>query len=304
MTDHSVTVIIATRNRPDMVREAIAAVWAQDHPGSIEVVVVFDQSEPDASMAADGTNRRTRVIRNTRSAGLAGARNSGIEQATTPFVAFCDDDDYWLPHKLRKQLALADQHPDAALITCGIEVVYGGEEHVRVLERDLVTFADLLDDRLTELHPSTFLFRRDQLIRAIGGVDEAVPGGFGEDYDLLLRAARQHPIVNLPEMAVVVRWGGQSYFFQRWATMSEGLTWMLERYPEFASSPRGSARLRGQIAFAHAAQQHRRAALQWARGALRRNWREPRAYLALAVAGRLITPAQVMRTLHRRGRGI
>ncbi len=304
MTAPAVTVVIATRNRPEMVREAIAAVWSQEYAGPIEVLVVFDQSEPDLDLAAEGDQRSTRVITNTRSPGLAGARNSGIEATTTPFVAFCDDDDYWLPHKLHEQMALAEQHPDAGLITCGIQVVYSDEDHPRVLERDLVSFEDLLEDRHTELHPSTFLFRRDALVGAIGLVDEAVPGGFGEDYDLLLRAARAHPIVNLRQPAVVVRWGGQSFFFQRWATMAEGLTWMLQRYPEFETSPRGSARLRGQIAFAQAAQHQPKVALGWARGAIARNWREPRAYLAVAVAARVVTPARVMQTLHRRGRGI
>ncbi len=304
MNDRSVTVVIATRDRPEMLREAIASVWTQDHPGRIEVVVVFDQSDPDASLERDEGNRATRVTTNTRSPGLAGARNSGIEDSRTTFVAFCDDDDYWMPEKLREQLALAERHPDAGLVTCGIEVRYDGESHPRVLDQELVTFEDLLADRHTELHPSTFLLRRTALLETIGLVDEAVPGGFGEDYDLLLRAAKAHPVVNLPRPRVVVRWGGQSYFFRRWETMAEGLTWMLDRYPEFERSPRGSARLRGQIAFAHAAQRQHRTAVRWARGAIGRNWREPRAYLALAVASRVITPALVMKTLHRHGRGI
>lgn len=162
VTHHPVTVVIATRNRPEMLREAIAAAWAQDHPGRIEVLVVFDQSDPDTSLTAEGENRSTRVMTNVRVPGLAGARNSGIAQATTPFVAFCDDDDYWLPHKLREQLALADKHPDAGLITCGINVVYDAQDHARQLDRERVTFEDLLADRHTELHPSTFLFRRDK----------------------------------------------------------------------------------------------------------------------------------------------
>ena len=305
----AVTVVICTRNRPEMVREAIAAVHAQDHDGPVEVVVVFDQSDPDTSLAWEGTGptgapRRTTVTTNARVTGLAGARNTGILGATTDLVAFCDDDDVWLPHKLRAQVAAADAAPGATLVTCGIVVEYDGQCHPRSLDRDRVTFEELLADRHTELHPSTFLLRRSALLGEVGLVGEDVPGGFGEDYDLLLRAARVHPVVNVPEPGVRVRWGGQSFFFQRWATMAEGLTWMLQRFPEFETSPRGSARLRGQIAFAHAAQGDRRGATSWARGAVRRNWREPRSYLALAVASRVVTPARVMRTLHRHGKGI
>ena len=50
MTPPLVSVVIATRDRPEMVREAIAAALGQDYPGPLEVVVVFDQSEPDATL--------------------------------------------------------------------------------------------------------------------------------------------------------------------------------------------------------------------------------------------------------------
>lgn len=304
MSRPTVSVVIATRDRPEMVREAVAAVWAQDHTGPIEVLVVFDQSDPDPTLARTEGARSTRVISNSRSPGLAGARNSGIESSRGEFVAFCDDDDYWLPDKLGRQLALAEAHPDAGLVTCGIRVQYDGQTFSRVLEADLVPFEELLRDRHTELHPSTFLLRRTVLTERVGLVDEQVPGGFGEDYEFLLRAAKAHPVVNLREPLVVVRWGGQSFFFQRWETMVAGLSWLLERYPEFEQSARGSARIRGQIAFANAAMHRRGPALHWARQAVRRNWREPRAYLAVVVATGAVSPARVMSALHRRGRGI
>lgn len=303
MSTPLVTVVIATRDRPEMLREAIAEVHAQDYDGPIEVVAVFDQSPPDESLASDSERRGVRVISNTHSPGLAGARNSGIEAAAGELVAFCDDDDLWTPPKLREQVALLDAHPDAVLCTAGITVRYDDAEHPRVLDQDTVSFEDLLADRHTELHPSTFVFRRQRLID-IGMVCEDVPGGFGEDYDVLLRAAQAHDIVNLREPRVIVRWGKQSFFFQRWQTMAAGLSWMLERYPEFETSPRGSARIHGQIAFAQAAQGKRREAAATARQTLKRRWREPRAYLALAVAARLVSPPRVMQTLHRFGRGI
>ncbi len=303
MTQTTVSVVIATRDRPEMVREAIEAVRGQDYPGAVEVVVVFDQSDPDLSLHVDSVSRPVSVITNQHSTGLAGARNSGIEAARGTFVAFCDDDDVWEPTKLREQLELLMTTPEAVLCTTGITVRFRGEDHPRVLERDVVTFADLLVDRHTELHPSTFVFRRDALIE-IGMVDEAVPGGFGEDYDLLLRAAMRHDVLNLRRARVLVRWGDQSFFFQRWQTMAEGLSWLLHRYPQFETTPRGAARIRGQIAFAQAAQGKRREAARTAGSALRRRWREPRAYLALAVAGGVVSPPRVMRTLHKFGRGI
>ena len=298
-----VSVVIATRNRPDMVREAIASVRAQAYDGVVETVVVFDQSEPDSTLEMSDERRPVRVVTNRRSPGLAGARNSGIESASGSLIAFCDDDDLWLPDKLRHQVPrLAD--PSVDFVSCGIRVAYDGDDHDRVLDADEVTFTDLLRDRHTEIHPSTFLIRRAALDDRIGLVDESVPGGFGEDYEFLLRATRDRPIANVRAPHVVIRWGTQSYFFRRWETMRDGLTWLLERYPEFDAEPAGSARVRAQIAFARAALGDRAGAARWARGAFRRNPLEPRTALTAAVLTGLVSPDTVMSRLHRFGRGI
>ncbi|MGL5810624.1 MAG: glycosyltransferase family 2 protein [Nocardioides sp.] len=299
-----VSVVIATRDRPEMVREAIQAVADQDLDAVVETIVVFDQSDPDPTLADSDPRRPVRVIANTHTAGLAGARNSGIDASTADFVAFCDDDDYWLPPKLRLQVALLEAKPGAGLATGGITVRYDNDEHPRTLDMDAVDFAELLRDRHTEMHPSTYLMRRSVLLDRIGLVSEEVPGGFGEDYEFLLRAAKVHPILNVDVPVAIVRWGKQSFFFRRWETMIAGLSWILERYPEFETSAVGAARIKGQIAFAHAAQKHRREALRWAARAFRQNPRELRAPLATAVAFGVISPARVMEILHHRGRGI
>ena len=138
-----VSVVIATRDRPRLVREAIDAVFAQDLPADIEVIVVADQSTPDTSLVRSEPGRTVRVIENIRTPGLAGARNTGIEAATGEFVAFCDDDDLWLPTKLTRQVVALRETPKACLATCGIEVEYEGETHQRILDMGQVPFEEL-----------------------------------------------------------------------------------------------------------------------------------------------------------------
>ncbi|MBT0992897.1 glycosyltransferase family 2 protein [Cellulomonas sp. DKR-3] len=303
MTDVLVTVVIATRDRPELLREALAAVREQALDGVVETIVVHDQSEPDLSIASEDPRRPVRVISNARQVGLAGARNTGILAAAGELLAFCDDDDVWLPGKLAAQVE-AVQDPAVSMASCGIYVEYDGERHERVLDAAVVSFDDLLRDRHTELHPSTFLFRTAVLRERIGLVSEQVPGAFGEDYELLLRAARTGPVAVVRRPLVVVRWHGTSFFFRRWDTMAAGLGWILDEYPEFASEPHGYARVRGQIAFANASAGRRRQAWADARAVWRRRLLEPRAALAVLVCVRLVTPAFVMRSLHRFGRGI
>src|ERR1700735_864324 len=112
----SVGVVIPTHDRPDQVRAALAAVREQDYPGKVCAVVVFDRTEPDATLAGGDVA----VLANERSPGLAGARNTGILALDTDLVAFCDDDDRWLPGKLTAQVRALLSAPGAEFASCGI----------------------------------------------------------------------------------------------------------------------------------------------------------------------------------------
>ncbi|WP_242677469.1 glycosyltransferase [Streptomonospora litoralis] len=298
-----ITAIVPTRDRPDLLRRALEHIRDQDYPGTVRTLVVYDRAEPDRTLERPDAARPLRVTANSQAPGLAGARNTGLLAAETELVAFCDDDDAWLPGKLRAQAEVMRAEPDTELVCCGIRVDYAGTESVRVLPRSSVGFTDLLRSRLTELHPSTFLLRRSALVDGCGTVNEEIPGGYGEDYELLLRLARRSRIRNVSDPLVRVLWHPRSYFGGRWPTISTALRWLLTAYPEFRLVPRGFARVAGQIAFAEAAAGRRRAALEWSTAAVRARWSEPRAYLAAAVACGL-PPAAVLRALHRRGRGL
>jgi glycosyltransferase involved in cell wall biosynthesis len=299
----SVTVVVPTRDRPVLLATALAGIAAQDYPGQLDVVVVYDRTEPYDGVLEAAQVAVTGLV-NDRSPGLAGTRNTGILAATGELVAFCDDDDCWLPGKLTRQVAAWREEPQTSLVTCGIQVRYGDDVVVdRVLTRTRIGVADLLRDRLTELHPSTFLMRRADVVERIGLVDEALPGGYAEDYDFLLRAAKCGPVVNVAAVGVMVLWHPQSFFDSRWETVSNALRALLRKHPEFARDRRGAARIHGQIAFAEAARRQRRAALRAAATTLRYNPAEPRTLLAAAVA--VGVPSElVIRTLHKRGRGI
>lgn len=302
----AVDVVISTRNRPDLLRQAIAAVAAQDHPGPITTHVVFDQCDPDLSVARTDAHRPVQVLGNHRSPGLAGGRNSGIEHGSAPFVAFCDDDDLWLPHKISTQLALLqgpDGQPLADTCVSGIVVEYADRSVTRVPRAEDLALATLVRRRVMEAHPSSVLVRRTALLDGIGLVDEEIPGSYGEDFDWILRAAQHGPVAVAPEPLVRVRWGG-SQFSQDWQTIVDAIDYGLAKNPVLSSDRRGLARLRGRRAFALAALGRRREALAAAWQTFRTHPHEPRAPLAGAVALRLVSSRTLMHLAHRRGRGI
>ncbi|GAA2303704.1 glycosyltransferase [Glycomyces scopariae] len=309
MTDWpSVGVVIPTHDRPQQMRAALRSVLTQFYPGAIEVVVVFDRAKPDPDLEAElnGGPAATegcpvRVVRNERTPGLAGARNTGIAAVETDLVAFLDDDDEWLPGKLAAQVAALGT--EAELCTTAIEVDYRGKRNARLALKSTVRHVDLLRSRMMMLHSSTFLFRRSALLGGLGLVAEDAPGSQNEDWDMLLRASRRRPIAHVDTPYALVNWAG-SHFETRWDTKISSLRWILDRHPEIHGSPEGAARVYGQIACWHAAIGDRKEALRWALRATKANPGEPRAAVAAAAAAGIVGVPAVMAALHRRGRGI
>jgi len=301
-TTPRVSVVIPTLDRRELLRRCLTGVLTQEFSGTLECIVVFDGTEPDVPEVPNPQGYEIRALTNSRKPGLAGGRNTGALAATGDFIAFCDDDDEWLPMKLERQLAALRKREGAAAAATGIEVRYDGRAFERIPPDEQVTFEDLLLSRRTDVHPSTFLFRRE-LIEEIGYVDEDLPGSYAEDYEWLLRATKVGPVVTLREPLVRVYWHRSSYFEGRWQTVASALTYLLERYPEFNRVPRGFARVAGQIAFAHSASGDRDEARRWARRTFSASWREPRTYLAVAVTMGL-SPDRVLQIAHRSGKGI
>lgn len=298
-----VDVVIATHNRPELLRIALDAVLTQTYAGKITCYVVFDQSEPDRSIARSEPTRDVVVVANTeRAPGLAGARNTGILAGCGEYVAFCDDDDEWLPDKVRLQIdaLLRTGEPTAV---CGIVIVYADHESVRVPHPSQLTLEELVRNRVMEAHPSTVTVRRDILLSDIGLVDEEIPGSYGEDFDWIIRAAQSGGFAVVEQALVRVRWG-QSLFSNRWQTIIDAIDYMIVKHPVFLENKQAMARLYGRQAFALAALGSRRAALGKAREAFSHNVRERRAYLAAAVALRLVSARRLMDMAHKRGRGI
>lgn len=299
----SVSAVVPAHKRPIELRAAIKAIREQDYAGPIDVVVVFDQAEPDFTLEIDD-ERPVRVMVNERTPGLAGGRNTGILASSGELVAFCDDDDVWMSDKLSRQVALFNSHPDAPMATTSIVVDYENRLTVRLADTATVTHEALLASRMSMLHSSTFLFRRKALEGALGLINEEIPGSQKEDWDILLRSSALHPVVHLDEPLVRVLWGRSSHFSRRWDTKIESSIWMLKHHPDMAAHRKGSARLKGQLAFAYASDRKRREALRWAGRSLYGDPFQWRAWVSLGVA---IVPSSselVMATLHRWGRGV
>src|SRR2546426_4401729 len=106
-----VSVIIPTHNRAEFLRSAITSVLNQTFQ-DFEIIIIDDVSKDHTrEVIANFNDARIKVIYNQVSKGAAGARNIAIMNSNCEYIAFLDDDDEWLPEKLKIQTCLLDNSP-------------------------------------------------------------------------------------------------------------------------------------------------------------------------------------------------
>ena len=97
----SVSVIIPSYNAERWIKSTIDSVLAQTY-SNIEIIVVDDGST-DESVSVISKNYPEIKLITQKNQGVAAARNKGIENASSEWIAFLDADDIWLPNKIRDQ---------------------------------------------------------------------------------------------------------------------------------------------------------------------------------------------------------
>ncbi len=299
-----VSVLVATRGRPELVRETVAAITAQSYPGDLECIVIHDQEPPDPSLQELSRPDRQVKVLSSRSSGLAGARNSGLDVATADFIATCDDDDIWHPTKLEVQIRRLLEQPDLLLVGSGIRLRLPKGKVVDWPGRaERIDPQLLLRNRVKELHSSTLVMRRDAFAKA-GRYDENLPNGYAEDYDWVLRASRVGRIGIVREPLADIRKDVQSYYVGQSANTVVALQHFLDKHPEIEQSRRGHARMLGQLAFHQSVLGRRREARSTITKALLRWPLSPYAYVALAQVTTGAKPDDIRRVVRMFGRGM
>lgn len=300
-----VSVIMPTRGRPELVRESIAGVVAQSYPGEIDCIVVHDREAADETLASLGTARhRVRVMTNRHAPGLAGARNTGLDVADGEFIATCDDDDVWHPGKLKCQVSRMLDEEDLLVTGSGMRLLLPNDKVLsRAGRAERISYELLLRNRVKELHSSTLVMRREAFAKA-GRYDEDLPHGYAEDYDWILRAARVGQVGIVTQPLADIRKNAQSWYAGKAANTASALEYMLAKHPDIAASPRGHARMLGQIAFARSCMGDRGVALSYAMKALAKWPVSPYPYMALAQITTRVHPRHVQRAARLLGRDI
>ena len=111
----TVSAVIPAYNAGKYVGRAIESVLAQTRKAD-EIIVVDDGSTDDTAEVVERFGDAVRFIRQ-ENAGASFARNTGIEAATSDWIAFLDADDEWLPNKLKLQTEHLERNPNLVWTT-------------------------------------------------------------------------------------------------------------------------------------------------------------------------------------------
>lgn len=197
-----VTAVITTYKREaEIVRRSFLSILAQTYE-NIEIIIVNDYPTDitlvnDIQQIIESYSEKCNVkyIVMNENGGACKARNTALSNANGEYIAFLDDDDEWLPEKIRLQVEKALQYPQAAIIYCNA-YIYNIElrkmhERTYLSHPEGFVFNYLLEENI--IGSCSFpMFRTDKLLE-MHGFREDMPAL--QDLELYLRLAKQYEAV-------------------------------------------------------------------------------------------------------------
>ncbi len=185
----SVSVIIPTYNRADLIEQAIDSLLSQTRVPD-EIIVVDDGSTDNTPEVLARYGSSIRVISQSN-AERSAARNVGMQAATGDLIALLDSDDTLMPQSIERRAWILETEPDVDVVYSNVEMVDKEGRALGLFTQVLpgtrpsgAAFFEFARHNLMPIH--AFMFRR-RCLGEVGLFDAAVPGM--EDYDFWLRMA-------------------------------------------------------------------------------------------------------------------
>ena len=203
MDGMTVSVVIPTFNRADLITRALDSVTLQSRPIS-EVIVVDDGSDDGTQDIIRRDYPHVRLITQVNG-GVSRARNTGIRNAGGDWIAFLDSDDAWLPEKMERQISTLAIHPEYKIVhNDEIWIRRGKRLNQKLKHRKFGGFIFSRCLPICVISPSASLIHRS-VFDAVGLFDESLPAC--EDYDMWLRICSRYPVLYIDE-ELIVKYGG------------------------------------------------------------------------------------------------
>jgi len=189
-----VSVVVPTYNCAKYLGSSVTSALRQTVRPA-EIIIIDDGSTDDTEMVIRQFGDKVTYIKQSN-AGVSAARNRGVAESSSEFIAFLDADDYWEPTKLEKQLAVFDSDPEIGLVHCGMrefDSETGETVGLRIDGKEGWVADDLLLwDEPVIIGPGCTIVVRRLAFESTYGFDPSIK--VGEDWDLCFRIARKYKV--------------------------------------------------------------------------------------------------------------
>lgn len=202
-----VSIIIPTYKGSTTICRAVDSALSQDYK-NIEVVIVDDngigsdsQIETEKKIAKYYNQNNVRYIKHKVNINGSAARNTGVREAKGEYIALLDDDDVFLPSKIRLQIEiLAKKTKDYAVCYTSYENIFeNGRKRLITAEKSGYLCFELLSRQISVL--SSILLIRKSAWEDIGGFDESFKRD--QDQEFCARLLQKYKIAVVPEICMV-----------------------------------------------------------------------------------------------------
>jgi glycosyltransferase involved in cell wall biosynthesis len=202
--DMRVSTVVAAYNAERTIAQALDSALAQNCRGH-EIVVVNDGSTDGTAAVLEKYSGQIRIV-DQRNQGAAAARNAGVAQTRSRYVAFLDSDDLWMPGKLNTMVAELERNPSASLAFSEYSIFAEPEVECRISSLGRApSMRELIEMSLPPILTSTWVVNRDIFERS-GGFCETFKGAQGyEDSWMLLLLRELGEFVYVPEKLTLYR---------------------------------------------------------------------------------------------------
>lgn len=202
-----VSVIIPTYKGSSAVGRAIESVLNQSY-SELDIIVVDDnvpeseeRQKTENLMAQYTSDARVRYLKHEQNFNGAVARNTGISASKGEYIAFLDDDDYYLPNRIEKSVSYLQDHKDAVGVYVGVDVIReNGTVNLRVRPDCDLKICDLLQKEMV-IGTGSNIFVRSDVAKRIHGFDESFIRR--QDIEFMIRICHEGRVGYLPEKLII-----------------------------------------------------------------------------------------------------
>lgn len=207
----SIDVVVPLYNKEETIEHCLDSIAAQ-HYAANNIIVVDDRSLDYSAQVvvkyqSEHPQLPVTLIKQDKNEGESAARNTGIKNATSPYIAFLDADDWWRPQHLRVISQLIADYPCACVYST-ISLDFWSERKISLPSYRAVpvgrgilgSFHKAAALGRSPLNSSTTCVKKTSL-DAIGGFDEQAR--FGSDQICWSRLACRESIAWAPVSSAV-----------------------------------------------------------------------------------------------------